>query len=219
MSPFNRLQLIKTGFWTVLKYFWNSATDNQNSPKFGQLQLKNRLDHGPVQFSPTVFVVLWTEPLNTTWLCYPFDKAVCQHVGAHWDLELTDFNKFFDLESTHMDSICVAGIQHASAATTNKPSGTSHKKLPEPCNCWNKGLCMLESTQCHWLHVCSKCLLSGHKNNDCSSKQWSSSMPIVGWFPFCNLTIFKPPWFMLGATKKWLASHVALANLKESHGH
>ena len=36
---------------------------------------------------------------------------------------------------------------------------------------------------------------------------------------FCHLTFFKPPQFMLGAAKKWLASHVALANLKESHGH
>ena len=100
-----------------------------------------------------------------------FDKAVHRRVGARQDLELTDFNKFFDLRSTHMDSIGAAVIQCASAATLNKPSGTSHKKLPEPCHCWNEGLCMLESTQCFQLHVCSKCLLSGHKNNDCSSKQ------------------------------------------------
>ena len=100
-----------------------------------------------------------------------FDKAVCRRIGAHQDLELTDFNKFFDLRSTHMDSIGAAVIQHASAATTNKPSGASCKKLPEPCNRWNEGLCTLESTQCRRLHVCSKCLLPGHKNSDCSSKQ------------------------------------------------
>ena len=75
-----------------------------------------------------------------------FDKAVRRRVGARRDLELTDFNKFFDLRSTHMDSIGAAVVQRASAVTLNKPSGTSRKKLPEPCNRWNEGLCTLEST-------------------------------------------------------------------------
>lgn len=96
-----------------------------------------------------------------------FDKAVRRRVGARRDLELTDFNKFFDLRSTHMDSIGAAVVQRASAATPGKPSATSRKRLSEPCNRWNEGLCTLESTQCRRLHVCSKCLSSGHKNNDC----------------------------------------------------
>jgi len=55
MWPFNRLQPISTSLWTVLNDFWNEATGNQNNPKFGQLQLKNRPDHGPVQFGPMDF--------------------------------------------------------------------------------------------------------------------------------------------------------------------
>ena len=55
MWPFNWLQLISTSLWTVLNEFWNEATSNQNNPKFGQLQLKNRLVHGPVQFGPMDF--------------------------------------------------------------------------------------------------------------------------------------------------------------------
>jgi len=45
-----------------------------------------------------------------------FDKAVQCRVGARRDLELTDFNKFSDLRSTHMDSIGAAVVQRASLA-------------------------------------------------------------------------------------------------------
>ncbi|KIJ99329.1 hypothetical protein K443DRAFT_102433 [Laccaria amethystina LaAM-08-1] len=100
-----------------------------------------------------------------------FDKAVHRRVGARRDLELTDFDKFFDLKSTHMDSIGAAVIQHTMVTTLSKPPGTSCKKVPEPCNRWNEGLCTLESTQCRRLHVCSKFLFSGHKSADCPSKQ------------------------------------------------
>jgi len=55
MWPFNQLQPISTSLWMVLNDFWNEATGNQNNPKFGQPQLKNRLDHGPVQFGPMDF--------------------------------------------------------------------------------------------------------------------------------------------------------------------
>jgi len=55
MWPFNQLQPISTGLWTVLNDFWNEATGNQNNPKFGQPQPKNRPDHGPVQFGPMDF--------------------------------------------------------------------------------------------------------------------------------------------------------------------
>ena len=102
-----------------------------------------------------------------------FDKAVRHRVGSHWDLGLTNFHCFADLRSTHMDSIGAAVVQQASIAITHK-SGTSSacgKKLPEPCNHWNKGLCTLENTQCHQLLVCNKCLLSGHKQDKCSSSQ------------------------------------------------
>jgi len=55
MWLFNQLQLISTSLWMVLNDFWNEATSNWNNPKFGQLQLKNRLDHGLVQFGPMDF--------------------------------------------------------------------------------------------------------------------------------------------------------------------
>ena len=52
---FNRLQPISTSLWMVLNDFWNEATGNQNNPKFGQPQPKNRPVHGPVQFGPMDF--------------------------------------------------------------------------------------------------------------------------------------------------------------------
>ena len=55
MWTFNRLQPIKTNFWMVCRYFWNSATGNWNSPKFRQPQPKNRPDHDLVQFGPSIF--------------------------------------------------------------------------------------------------------------------------------------------------------------------
>ena len=102
-----------------------------------------------------------------------FDKAVRRRVGSRRDLELTNFHRFADLRSTHMDSIGAAVVQRASIAATHK-SGTSSargKKLPEPCNRWNEGLCTLENTQCRRLHVCNKCLLSGHKQDKCPLSQ------------------------------------------------
>ena len=42
-------------WWTKDQIFWNEATGNQNNPKFGQPQPKNRPDHGPVQFGPMDF--------------------------------------------------------------------------------------------------------------------------------------------------------------------
>jgi len=76
-----------------------------------------------------------------------FDKAVWRRIGARRDLELMDFNKFSDLRSTHMDSIGAAVVQRASLAI-NIPNSNSQKKISEPCNCWNEGLCTLEATQC-----------------------------------------------------------------------
>jgi len=55
MWLFNQLQPISTSLWAVLNDFWNKATSKQNNPKFGQLQLKNRLVHGLVQFGPMDF--------------------------------------------------------------------------------------------------------------------------------------------------------------------
>ncbi|EDR05137.1 uncharacterized protein LACBIDRAFT_329907 [Laccaria bicolor S238N-H82] len=77
-----------------------------------------------------------------------FDKAVRRRIGTRRDLELTDLNKFSDLRSTHMDSIGAAVVQRASLATNIKPNSTSQKKIQEPCNRWNEGLCALEASQC-----------------------------------------------------------------------
>jgi len=68
-----------------------------------------------------------------------------------------------------MDSIGAAVVQHASLATK---SPSSHKKQ-EACNWWNNNLCLLDSSQCCWLHVCNKCSKGGHKAPDCPSSQWT----------------------------------------------
>ena len=66
----------------VLKYFWNLATGNWNSPKSGQPQPKNRLDHGLVQFGPTVFF----GPMDWTCEHYPHPWTTlspCKHHDTH----------------------------------------------------------------------------------------------------------------------------------------
>jgi len=62
MWLFNWLQLISTSLWTVLNDFWNDATSNQNNPKFGQPQPKNRPDHNLVlyKFFWSIGLNLWT---------------------------------------------------------------------------------------------------------------------------------------------------------------
>ena len=51
--------MIATGLWTVLKVFWNEATSNCNTPKFGNCNWE--IDQIMVWFS----LVLSTGPLNT----------------------------------------------------------------------------------------------------------------------------------------------------------
>jgi hypothetical protein len=96
-------------------------------------------------------------------------------------LELTNFNQFVDPRSTNMDLIGVAVVQCALISATSRNNSSSHpKKLPEPCNCWNEGLCMLESAQYHCLHVCNKCLLSRHNKttvHPCSNFFLNTAQP------------------------------------------
>jgi len=96
-----------------------------------------------------------------------FDKTVHHCVGSQHDLELTHFNKFTDVRTAHMDSI---GAEVVQRSPTLKVSSTSHKKQ-EACNQWNEGLCLLDGSQCHQLHVCNKCSKGGHKAPDCLSSQ------------------------------------------------
>ena len=49
MWAVNKVQLIATGLWTILKDIWIEATSNQNNHKFGQPQLKK--GQTMVQFS------------------------------------------------------------------------------------------------------------------------------------------------------------------------
>ncbi|EDR12075.1 uncharacterized protein LACBIDRAFT_324483 [Laccaria bicolor S238N-H82] len=78
-----------------------------------------------------------------------FDKAIRHYVGSRRDLELTHFDKFANLRTAHMDSIGAAVVQ---CLPISKVSPTSCKKQ-EACNRWNEGLCLLDGSQCHRLHV------------------------------------------------------------------
>ncbi|EDR03491.1 uncharacterized protein LACBIDRAFT_331524 [Laccaria bicolor S238N-H82] len=105
-------------------------------------------------------------------------------------IQKLDFNKFADLKAVHMDSIGVAVVQHASLASK---SPSSHKKQ-EACNGWNDNLCLLDSSQCHQLHVCNKCSKDGHKG-PCEMVFNYFSHTLILWSPVDSSgPVARPDW-------------------------
>ena len=116
-------------------------------------------------YSETIINLFGATHVNFHQCVIAFDRAVRRQVGSCCDVELTDLHEFLDLQTSHMDNIGAA-VVHTSGIQAPNPS---HKKS-EACNRWNQGLCTLEDTMCHWMHICNICKEKGHKVPSCASK-------------------------------------------------
>lgn len=101
-----------------------------------------------------------------------YDKNCRKRVGSRRDLELTSLHEFSDLKIAYLDNIGIEVPRSTTKPDSPAPraSSSGNKRIQEPCNRWNLGLCTVSASSCRRLHVCSKCKKPGHKAPTCRTE-------------------------------------------------
>lgn len=83
-----------------------------------------------------------------------YDKSVRFRVGNTRRYELSDFDCFKDIYSSHFSA---GGRLHNDSGESSKPTGGGRESLAkrEPCRKWNSGECTRSAATCRYAHICN----------------------------------------------------------------